>query len=136
MAIKDVFNLLKRNGPNLVRLLQAVEHGVTGTNFSGALVPAAPSNDMLRLRDDISGVSRSYTNLLRQMQDQTVQIAGVEEEVKRLRMAVEHSERRVEGVERELASVTLWVKALGGIMIALLLVAIGVMILVLRARAA
>jgi hypothetical protein len=57
----------------------------------------------------------------------------VEEEVKRLRMALEHSERRVERVELEMASLGLWVKGLGLTAIVLLAV-LGVLIYVLHAK--
>jgi len=135
MGIKNIVDLFSKQGPNLLRLLQMLENGVTGTNFSATLRTPAPTVDVSGLRDDITGVSQAHERLLRQMQDQTLQIAGVEEEVKRLRMALEHSERRVEGVERELASLGLWVKALG-IATVVLLVALGVLVFVLHAHSA
>ncbi len=135
MGITDIVALFRKHGPNLLRLLRMLENGVTGTNFSAALLPSAPAVDVTGLRDDLNGVSQAHAALLRQMQDQTLQIAGVEEEVKRLRMTIEHTERRIEGVERAVESVSLWVKALGVTTVVLLIVLI-VMAFVLRVRPA
>ncbi|MDR3735856.1 MAG: hypothetical protein P4L10_10010 [Acidobacteriaceae bacterium] len=132
MGITDIVGLLRKHGPNLLRML---ENGVTGTNFSAALLPPPPAMDVSGLRDDINGVSRAQAGLVRHLQDQTLQLSSVEEEVKRLRMALEHSERRIEGVERELSSISLWVKALGITTVVLLIVFI-VMAFVLHARPA
>ncbi|HEY0307835.1 MAG TPA: hypothetical protein VGB94_06730 [Acidobacteriaceae bacterium] len=134
MGITDIVELFRKHGPNLLRLLRMLENGVTGTNFSANLLPAPPAVDVSGLREDLTGVSRAHASILRQMQDQTLQIAGVEEEVKRLRMALEHSERRVEAVERELESISLWVKALG-IATVVLLVALMVLVFILHTRA-
>jgi hypothetical protein len=82
----------------------------------------------------IDGVTKANTALRRQIEDQTIQIAGVEEEVKRLRMALEHSERRVERVETELVSVGLWVKLLGGASVALLAALVILLVFVLHAK--
>ena len=135
MGLADIFDLLKKNGPRLLRLLQMVEQGAIGTNFSGGLLPAQPQVDVSGLRDDINSVSRAHAGLVRQMQDQTMQIAGVEDEVKRLRMSIEHSERRLEGVESAISSVGLWVKVLGGLSVALLVaLGVGVLMFVLHPR--
>ncbi len=58
----------------------------------------------------------------------------MEEEVKRLRMALEHSERRVERVELEISSLGLWVKGLGLTAIVLLAALVILLVYVLHAQ--
>ena len=135
MQIKRLYQQFCDIAPHLARLLPILERVVTGTSFTAGLAGGAVAAEV-----DLSGVhghldemSKANTALLRQLQDQTLQIAGVEEEVKRLRMALEHTERRLESAEREIASVGMWVKALGGIAVVLLVI-IAVMIYILHAH--
>jgi hypothetical protein len=135
MQIKRLYQQFMDLAPHLSKLLPVLEHLVTGTSFSSMLVggAAAAAVDLSEVHGHMHELGKANAALLRQLQDQTVQIAGVEEEVKRLRMALEHSERRVESVERELSSVGMWVKVLGGTAVVLLVV-MAVMIYVLHAH--
>jgi hypothetical protein len=136
MQIKRLYEQFCDLAPHLSKLIPVLERLVTGTNFSSALVggaAAAATVDLSGVHGHLDEVNKANTALLRQLQDQTLQIAGVEEEVKRLRMVLEHSERRVESVERELSSLGMWVKALGGTAIVLLVI-MAVMLYVLHAR--
>jgi len=135
MQIKRLYQQFCDVAPHLARLLPLLERMVTGTNFTAGLAggAAAATVDLTGVHGHLDEMSKANTALLRQLQDQTLQIAGVEEEVKRLRMALEHSERRMEAAEREIASVGMWVKALGGIAVVLLVI-IAVMIYILHAH--
>ena len=136
MQIKRLYQQFMDLAPHLAKLLPVLEHLVIGTNFTGALAggaAAAAVVDLAPVHTHLEDLSKANAALLRQLQDQTIQIAGVEEEVKRLRMALEHSERRVERVELELASIGLWVKALGGAAV-LLLAILAVLVYVLHAK--
>jgi DNA repair exonuclease SbcCD ATPase subunit len=136
MQIKKLYQQIMDLAPHLTKLIPIAEHLLTGTSFSSAFVGgagAAAAVDLTEVHGRLDEASKANTALLRQLQDQTVQMAGVEEEVKRLRMALEHSERRVESVEREVASLGLWVKALGSAAV-LMLAVVAVMMYVLHAR--
>ena len=136
MQIKRLYQQFCDIAPHLARLLPVLERLVTGTNFTAGLAggaTAAAAVDLSGVHGHLDEMGKANTALLRQLQDQTLQIAGVEEEVKRLRMALEHTERRLESAEREIASVGMWVKALGGAAV-LLLVIIAVMIYILHAH--
>jgi len=135
MQIKRLYQQFCDIAPHLARLLPMLERLVTGTNFTAGLAggAAAAAVDLSGVHGHLDAMSKAHTALLRQLQDQTVQLAGVEEEVKRLRMALEHTERRIEGVETAVASVGLWVKVLGSTAVVLLAV-IAAMIYILHAR--
>jgi hypothetical protein len=136
MQIKRLYQQFMDLAPHLAKLLPVLEHLVIGTNFTGALAggaAAAAVVDLAPVHTHLDEMTKANAALLRQLQDQTIQIAGVEEEVRRLRMALEHSERRVERVELELASLGLWVKLMGGATV-LLLAVLGVMLYVLHAH--
>jgi hypothetical protein len=133
MQIKRLYERFMDLAPHMAKLIPILERLVTGTNFSSALVggaAGAAAVDLTGVHGRLDEAGKAHTALLRQMQDQTLQIAGVEEEIKRLRMALEHSERRV---ELELSSLGLWVKALGVTAIVLLAV-LAVMFYVLHAK--
>jgi hypothetical protein len=136
MQIKRLYQQFMDLAPHLAKLLPVLEHLVIGTNFTGALAGGAvgaAAVDLSGVTGRLDDAGKAHAVLLRQLQDQTIQIAGVEEEVKRLRMALEHSERRVERVELELSSLGLWVKALGLTAIVLLAV-LAVMFYILHAK--
>jgi hypothetical protein len=136
MQIKRLYQQFMDLAPHLAKLLPVLEHVVIGTNFTGALAggaAAAAVVDLAPVHTHLDEMTRANALLLRQLQDQTIQIAGVEEEVRRLRMALEHSERRVERVELEIASLGLWVKGLGGAAV-LLLAVVAILVYVLHAK--
>jgi hypothetical protein len=114
--------------PRLTKLLPSLERLLVGGAATAAVV------DLTGVHTHLDDVGKSNAALLRQLQDQTIQIAGVEEEVKRLRMALEHSERRVERVETELTSLGVWVKLLGGASVVLLAALVILLVYVLHAK--
>ena len=104
MQIKRLYQQFMDLAPHLAKLLPVLERVVIGTSFTGLLAgeaAAAATVDLTAVHTHLDKVTKANTALVRQLQDQTIQIAGVEEEVRRLRMALEHSERRVERVELE-----------------------------------
>jgi len=80
------------------------------------------------VRGDLGQVTKAHIGLYRQLQDQSAQIAEVGEEVKRSRTSMEQHEHRMETLEKQLASFSLWLKA--GIPILIALVSMVVVLLV------
>jgi hypothetical protein len=91
--------------PRLGHLVPTVERLLIGGGTAAAV------EGISEVREDLANIGKDHEGLLRQLHDQTVQIAAVEEEVQRLRLAVEHSERRMLEVESSVARVNAWVKA-------------------------
>jgi septal ring factor EnvC (AmiA/AmiB activator) len=80
------------------------------------------------VRGDLGQVTKAHAGLYRQLQDQSAQIAGVGDEVKQTRAALEQQERKIESLERRLASVILWIKL--GISLLVVLSVIALVLLV------
>jgi hypothetical protein len=80
------------------------------------------------VRGDLGQVTKAHLGLYRQLQDQSAQITEVGEEVKRARLSMEQHEHRMEALEKQVASFSLWLKA--GVPILIALVSMVVVLLV------
>lgn len=80
------------------------------------------------VRGDLGQVTAAHSGLYRQLQDQSVQIAAVGEEVKRARLSLDQHDHRMETIERSIASLGLWIKL--GLSLAIILLAVAVFLLV------
>jgi predicted peroxiredoxin len=80
------------------------------------------------VRGDLGQVTKAHLGLYRQLQDQSAQITEVGEEVKRSRLSMEQHEHRMEALEKQVASFSLWLKA--GVPILIALVSMVVVLLV------
>lgn len=80
------------------------------------------------VRGDLGQVTKAHLGLYRQLQDQSAQITEVGEEVKRARTSMEQHEHRMEALEKQVASFSLWLKA--GVPILIALVSMVVVLLV------
>ncbi len=69
------------------------------------------------VRGDLGQVTKAHVGLYRQLQDQSAQIAELGEEVKRVRLALEQHDHRVEAQEVRLRSIGMWVKVTAGVAI-------------------
>ncbi len=62
------------------------------------------------VRGDLGQVTAAHAGLYRKLQDQGNQITDLTEDVRTARAAVEQSERRIEAMDRKIASIGLWLK--------------------------
>ncbi len=85
------------------------------------------------VRGDLGQVTKAHLGLYRQLQDQSVQIAEVGEEVKRSRVAMEQHERHMDALEKRIGSFGIWLKA-GVSLIAILVVVVIVLLIQLLHR--
>ena len=83
------------------------------------------------VRGDLGQVTKAHAGLYRQLQEQSLQIDAISEDVKRTRVAIEQHGHRMEVLEQQLASLGIWVKA-GVSLLAVLLIV--VIVLLIRAR--
>ncbi|NYF88610.1 hypothetical protein RBB79_03660 [Tunturiibacter empetritectus] len=80
------------------------------------------------VRGDLGQVTKAHLGLYRQLQDQSAQITEIGEVVKHAQASMEQHEHRMEALERQVASFSLWLKA--GIPILIALVSMVVVLLV------
>src|SRR5271154_527580 len=76
------------------------------------------------VRGDLGQVTKAHAGLYRQLQEQSAQITQVSEEVKQARLAFEKHNHSLETLERQMASLGLWVKAGVSLLVVLIVVVI------------
>ena len=84
------------------------------------------------VRGDLCQVTKAHLGLYRQLQDQSAQIAEVGEEVKRSRAAMEQHEKHMAGLESQIGSFGIWLKAGVSLIVALLVVVIVLLVQLLH----
>jgi chromosome segregation ATPase len=114
--------------PHLSRLVPMADKFLSSKATSEKANEAAMVAMAEGVRGDLGQVTKAHIGLYRQLQDQSAQIAEVGEEVKRSRTSMEQHEHRMETLEKQLASFSLWLKA--GIPILIALVSMVVVLLV------
>ena len=123
-----VFAQLVELLPHVSRLVPIADKFFT----SKAAAEKANETAMLAMaegvRGDLGQVTKAHLGLYRQLQDQSAQISEVGEEVKRSRLSMEQHEHRMEALEKQVASFSLWLKA--GVPILIALVSMVVVLLV------
>jgi hypothetical protein len=123
-----VFAQLVELLPHVSRLVPMADKFFT----SKAAAEKANETAMLAMaegvRGDLGQVTKAHLGLYRQLQDQSAQITEVGEEVKRSRLSMEQHEHRMEALEKQVASFSLWLKA--GVPILIALVSMVVVLLV------
>jgi peptidoglycan hydrolase CwlO-like protein len=123
-----VFAQLVELLPHISRLVPMAD------KFFTSKVAAERANEAAMLamaegvRGDLGQVTKAHMGLYRQLQDQSAQITEVGEEVKRSRLSMEQHEHRMEALEKQVASFSLWLKA--GVPILIALVSMVVVLLV------
>jgi hypothetical protein len=80
------------------------------------------------VRGDLGQVTKAHLGLYRQLQDQSAQITEIGEVVKRAQVGMEQHEHRMEALEKQVASFSMWLKA--GIPILIALVSMVVVLLI------
>ena len=106
-VIAQLFELL----PHITRLVPMADKYLSSKTASEKANEAAMSAMADGVRGDLGQVAKAHAGLYRQLQEQSAQIAEVGEEVKRARLSVEQHEHRMETLEKNVASLGLWVKA-------------------------
>jgi hypothetical protein len=129
---KMLFDLL----PHFARLMPIADKYLTSRSASEKAREAALAVLAADVRGEVGKATEAQTGLLRQMQEQTTQIADLAVEVTRARMGVESVEARVGKLENSMAVVeaktAIGVRLLG-VALVLLVMAIGLLaILVIR----
>jgi hypothetical protein len=123
-VIAQLFELL----PHITRLVPMADRYFSTKTASEKANEAAMTAMAEGVRGDLGQVAKAHAGLYRQLQDQSIQIAEVAEEVKRARLAVEQHEHRMVALETTVASLTWWIK--GGISILIILAAVIIGLLV------
>jgi hypothetical protein len=111
--------------PHISRLVPMADKFLTSKAAAEKANEAAMLAVAEGVRGDLGQVTKAHMGLYRQLQDQSAQITEVGEEVKRAR---EQHEHRMEALEKQVASFSLWLKA--GVPILIALVSMVVVLLV------
>jgi hypothetical protein len=114
--------------PHVSRLLPMADKFLTSKTASEKANEAALTAMAEGVRGDLGQVTQAHAGLYRQLQDQSAQIAGVGEEVKRARLSIEQHELKIEALDRRIASVALWIKLGVSLLVILAVVAIVLLI--------
>ena len=126
-VIAQLFELL----PHIARLVPMADKYLSAKTASEKATDAAMIAMAEGVRGDLGQVTKAHAGLYRQLQDQSLQIDAVSEEVKRTRLAIEQHGHRMEVTEQQVNSLTLWVKAGVSLVVVLLVV---VIVLLIRGR--
>jgi hypothetical protein len=106
-----VFAQLVELLPHVSRLLPMADKYLSSKAAAEKANEAAMAAMAEGVRGDLGQVTKAHLGLYRQLQDQSALITEVGEEVKRGRLAIEQHEHRMEAIEREVTSFSLWLKA-------------------------
>jgi septal ring factor EnvC (AmiA/AmiB activator) len=114
--------------PHVSRLLPMADKFLTSKAAAEKANEAAFAAMAEGVRGDLGQVTKAHAGLYRQLQDQSAQITGVGEEVKRTRLSLEQHERKIEALEGRIASLGLWIKV--GISLMIILVSVAIVLLI------
>lgn len=124
-VIAQLFELL----PHISRLVPMADKYLSSKTASEKANEAAMAAMAEGVRGDLGQVTKAHAGLYRQLQEQSVQIAGVAEEVKQARLAAERDDNRLAALESKVASLGVWVKA--GVSV-LVVLAVAIIVLLVR----
>jgi hypothetical protein len=126
-VIAQLFELL----PHITRLVPMADKYLSSKTSSEKATEAAMAAMAEGVRGDLGQVTKAHAGLYRQLQDQSLQIDAVSEEVKRTRLAIEQHGHRMEAMEQKVISLGLWVKAGVSVLVVVLVL---VIVLLVRGR--
>jgi chromosome segregation ATPase len=126
-VIAQLFELL----PHITRLVPMADKYLSSKTASEKANEAAMAAMAEGVRGDLGQVTKAHAGLYRQLQDQSLQIAEVSEEIKRARLSIEQHEHRMLTLESNVTSLGWWVK--GGVSLLVVLVVV-VIVLLVRGR--
>jgi septal ring factor EnvC (AmiA/AmiB activator) len=124
-VLMQLFELL----PHVTRLVPLADRYFSAKAATESANEAALAAMAEGVRGDLGQVTAAHAGLYRKLQEQGNQIADLSEDIRTARSAVEQSERRIEVMDRKLASISLWLKVSVSLVAILL-----VLVVVLLAR--
>ncbi|HXC95812.1 MAG TPA: hypothetical protein VNU92_08920 [Edaphobacter sp.] len=117
-VLMQLFELL----PHVTRLVPMADKYFSAKTTSEKATEAAMVAMAEGVRGDLGQVTKAHAGLYRQLQEQSIQIGEISEEIKRARLAVEQHEHRMVALESTVASLSWWIK--GGISLIIVLAAV------------
>jgi septal ring factor EnvC (AmiA/AmiB activator) len=124
-VLMQLFELL----PHVTRLVPLADRYFSAKAATESANEAALAAMAEGVRGDLGQVTAAHAGLYRKLQGQGNQIADLSEDIRTARSAVEQSERRIEVMDRKIASISLWLKVSVSLVAILL-----VLVVVLLAR--
>jgi septal ring factor EnvC (AmiA/AmiB activator) len=77
---------------------------------------------------DLGQVTKAHAGLYRQLQEQSVQIQGVGDDVRQLRSSLEQADRRIKTLEDRIGGLNLWIRLGVSLITVLLFVILGLLL--------
>lgn len=114
--------------PHAARLIPVADRYFASKSASEQANMAALAAMSEGVQADLGQVTKAHAGLYRQLQEQSAQIGVVGDDVRKLRTALEQSERRVGALEHTVASLQLWTRLGVSISTVLLLVILGLLL--------
>lgn len=114
--------------PHATRLIPVAERYFASKNSNEQANVAALAALSEDVQADLSQVTKAHAGLYRQLQEQSVQIAGVGDDVRLLRSSLEQADRRIKTLEEKLDGVNLWIRLGVSVITVLLLVILGLLL--------
>jgi septal ring factor EnvC (AmiA/AmiB activator) len=105
-VLMQLFELL----PHVTRLVPIADKYLSAKAATENANEAAFTAMAEGVRGDLGQVTAAHAGLYRKLQEQGNQIADLTEDIRTARSALEKSERRIEAMDRKIASIGLWLK--------------------------
>ena len=109
--------------PHAARLIPIADRYFASKSANEQASMAALAAMSEGVQADLGQVTKAHAGLYRQLQEQSVQIQGVGDDVRHLRSSLEQADRRIKTLEDKLGGLNVWIK-LGVSVITVLLVVI------------
>src|SRR5882757_9540605 len=113
-VIAQLFELL----PHITRLVPMADKYLSSKTASEKANEAAMAAMAEGVRGDLGQVTTAHAGLYRQLQDQSAQIAEVSTDVRQVRRTIESQAERLAAIEKQVATVRLWVQVGVGLLVA------------------
>jgi phage shock protein A len=105
--LAQLFELL----PHITRLVPMADRYFSSKAANEKANEAALAAMAEGVRGDLGQVTKAHAGLYRQLQDLSVQVSEVQDEVKPVLVSVEQMGHRVEALERKVGAIAIWVQA-------------------------
>jgi hypothetical protein len=129
-VIAQLFELL----PHITRLVPMADKYFSSKTATERATETAMIAMADGVRGDLGQVTKAHAGLYRQLQEQSAQITDVSEEVKRARLSIEQHDHRMETIEKQMATLGLWVKAGVSLLVVMAAVIIGLLVHLMHGR--
>jgi hypothetical protein len=114
--------------PHAARLIPVADRYFASKSAAEQANMAALAAMSEGVQADLGQVTKAHAGLYRQLQEQGAQVAAVGDDVRKVRSALEQSERRVGMLEQKVASLNLWVRTGVSVSTVLLLIILGLLL--------